>query len=719
MKNPSIYYMGDQPYDSYDEYLEELFTAMDVYLLMSVQRELKNFSIRNNERQTRLLKEADASLRRRLSEKGLEEEQVYEDWKKMIEDRRSFTEEIGRELLLEKLIEKTGGGDFVRNTVILSVMLALHSEYRKILRALLPELEEKPDIGMCVQLFSPNAAVSERFLYLAVHQYKRSLCVLFPSLEEAENIREAFVWCDTRLTDILMGSSIYLPAGVSLYEQETECPELFFREAECSRIEKLLEEQKMPVVMLWGGCGSGKKHLLTTVAHRQKRSIVFYDLSGNYEPEAGIEPLKSELRYVIRECVLFGHMLAVTSFGELAKKHQEELAVWLDTAAHSRVSEIFILNRTEDYRNYVSCVFDIELKPLDAPQRIELWKYFLEGKEVEDGLNREALANTFQITPGQMEAAVRQAELMGGGRFSEKLLYQACYIQLSHGLEEKAARIKPAFQWEDLKLAAEDKEVLRDVCSCVRNRHTVLNKWKFEKVVPYGGGITVLFSGPPGTGKTMAAQVIAAELHMELYKIDLSQVIDKYVGETEKNIRHIFEQAKKSNSVLFFDEADSIFNKRLEASGANERFANIESSLLLQCIEEYSGITILATNNFSSIDGAFIRRFKYYLLFKEPDEQIRYEIWKSVIPEEAPLSEEVDLKELAHIFEFTGAVIKNVVLSAAYLAAAEKREIMLADILKSIRREMTKNNLVLTKEKMGSLGYMFDEMMEVSYREGE
>ena len=183
---------------------------------------------------------------------------------------------------------------------------------------------------------------------------------------------------------------------------------------------------------------------------------------------------------------------------------------------------------------------------------------------------------------------------------------------------------------------------------------------------------------------------------MELYKIDLSKVIDKYVGETEKNIKHIFEQAKKSNSVLFFDEADSIFNKRLEASGANERFANIESSLLLQCIEEYSGITILATNNFTSIDGAFIRRFKYYLLFKEPDEQIRYEIWQSVFPAEAPVNQEVDLRELAHIFEFTGAVIKNVVLAAAYLAAAQHREIRLIDILKAIRREMAKNNLVLT-----------------------
>jgi SpoVK/Ycf46/Vps4 family AAA+-type ATPase len=208
----------------------------------------------------------------------------------------------------------------------------------------------------------------------------------------------------------------------------------------------------------------------------------------------------------------------------------------------------------------------------------------------------------------------------------------------------------------------------------------------------------------------MAAQVIANELKMELYKIDLSQIFDKYVGETEKNIKQIFEQARKSNSILFFDEADSIFNKRFEASNSNDRFANIESSLLLQCIEEYSGISILATNNYNSIDTAFIRRFKYYILFREPDENVRYEIWKSVIPKEAPVSNDVDLKMLSHQFEFTGAVIKNVVLSAAYLAAEEGEAISLIDILRSVKREMFKNNLILTKEKLGSMGYLFEDI---------
>ncbi len=208
----------------------------------------------------------------------------------------------------------------------------------------------------------------------------------------------------------------------------------------------------------------------------------------------------------------------------------------------------------------------------------------------------------------------------------------------------------------------------------------------------------------------MAAQVIANELKMELYKIDLSQIFDKYIGETEKNIKLIFDLAKKSNSILFFDEADAIFNKRLDASSSNDRFANIESSLLLQCVEEYSGISILATNNFNSIDSAFIRRFKYYILFREPDEEVRYEIWKSVLPQEAPISKDLDLRLLAKQFQFTGAVIKNVVISSAYLAAEKGEPISLIDILVSIKREMFKNNLILTKDKLGSLGHMFEDI---------
>ena len=199
---------------------------------------------------------------------------------------------------------------------------------------------------------------------------------------------------------------------------------------------------------------------------------------------------------------------------------------------------------------------------------------------------------------------------------------------------------------------------------------------------------------------------------MELYKIDLSQLIDKYVGETEKNIKRVFVEAGRSNSVLFFDEADAIFNKRLEAGNSNDRFANIETSLLLQCIEEFSGVTLLATNNINAIDAAFLRRFRFYVQFWEPDEDIRYEIWSSVFPKEAPLDKNVDFRELARIFNFTGAVIKNVALQAAYLAAESKGSISMLEIMVAVRRELEKNRRLLTQDEMGKYADLFPQVIQ-------
>ena len=338
--------------------------------------------------------------------------------------------------------------------------------------------------------------------------------------------------------------------------------------------------------------------------------------------------------------------------------------------------------------------------------RQELWRTLLEPERLGEDVDIPTLANTFALTAGKMKKALAAAKVMSVciDCIDKKNLYHACYGQMPKHLSDKASRIETHFSGDDLKLPPGDKALLSDICDCVRNRHIVLEEWNFKKAVPYGKGISCLFAGPPGTGKTMAAQVIANELSMELYRIDLSQVIDKYVGETEKNIKRIFDDAAKMSCILFFDEADSIFNKRMEAQGANERFANIESSLLLQCIEDFDGITILATNNQGRMDFAFLRRFKFYLKFLEPDENERYEIWKSVIPDEAPLSKEVDLQELARIFEFTGAMIKNVALQSAYLAAKEKRPIAPGDIVLAAKREMEKNNRTLDRGRLGRLG---------------
>jgi SpoVK/Ycf46/Vps4 family AAA+-type ATPase len=218
----------------------------------------------------------------------------------------------------------------------------------------------------------------------------------------------------------------------------------------------------------------------------------------------------------------------------------------------------------------------------------------------------------------------------------------------------------------------------------------VLHTWGFGSRLGYGTGLGVLFSGPPGTGKTMAAEVLAHELDVDLYKIDLSGVVSKYIGETEKNLARIFAEASSGNAILFFDEADALFGKRTEVSDAHDRYANIETSYLLQRIEEYEGVVVLATNLRQNIDEAFTRRIRFVVEFPFPEADDRRRIWQTLFPPGAPLSADVDLVRLAREFAVTGANIKNIVLHAAFLAAAEGTDIGRPHILRGTRREFEK-----------------------------
>ena len=200
----------------------------------------------------------------------------------------------------------------------------------------------------------------------------------------------------------------------------------------------------------------------------------------------------------------------------------------------------------------------------------------------------------------------------------------------------------------------------------------------------------MLFSGPPGTGKTMAAEVIANELQLELYKIDLSQVVSKYIGETEKNLNRIFTAAETANAILFFDEADALFGKRSEVRDAHDRYANIEIGYLLQKMEEYEGISILTTNLRQNLDEAFVRRLAFTVHFPSPDEASRRRIWAGIWPSEMPLSEEVDLDCLARQFKLSGGNIKNIALAAAFLAAEAGSPVTMSHVLQGTKREYQK-----------------------------
>lgn len=297
-----------------------------------------------------------------------------------------------------------------------------------------------------------------------------------------------------------------------------------------------------------------------------------------------------------------------------------------------------------------------------------------------------------------------QAELLGNGIISEEV-----EGQIIQSYDEKKSELfgirqmSVNVQLSDLCLPTEQYEQIIKICKMLNKREKVMKEWGFAEKYSYGNGTSVLFYGAPGTGKTMAAMAVAGELGLPLYRVDLSQLISKYIGETQKNIGKIFEQAKKLNGILLFDEADALFARRNEVSDSQDKYSNAETAYLLQRIEECEGICILATNLLHNFDEAFRRRITYMVNFPLPDEQIRKMLWSKVFPKQAEMAEDVDYEVLAQNFELSGAAIKNAAFQAAYEAAVEDEKVGMKHILTGINNEYKKMNKSMKPEQKGLL----------------
>jgi SpoVK/Ycf46/Vps4 family AAA+-type ATPase len=255
-------------------------------------------------------------------------------------------------------------------------------------------------------------------------------------------------------------------------------------------------------------------------------------------------------------------------------------------------------------------------------------------------------------------------------------------------LEDLAQRIEPAAQWDDLVLPHHEKSMLHEIEVHVRRRHTVYEEWGFARAGGRGLGISALFSGASGTGKTMSAEVLARSLRLDLYRIDLSSVVNKYIGETEKNLRRVFDAAEEGGAILFFDEADALFGKRSEVKDSHDRYANIEINYLLQRMESYRGLAVLATNMKSALDPAFLRRLRFAVHFPFPSPEQRAEIWRRVFPADTPV-EGLDPHKLARL-NVAGGNIRNIALSAAFLAAEAGEPVRMTHLARAVHGEFAK-----------------------------
>lgn len=343
-------------------------------------------------------------------------------------------------------------------------------------------------------------------------------------------------------------------------------------------------------------------------------------------------------------------------------------------------------------------------------EREALWRLALHGEGIHDLDDAvPQLAERFRLLPAQVHAAARAAANTAAWRAASDVdsaptsadLYAAARAESGGALAALATRIAPAHLWRDLVLPADALTQLRELCARASGAATVFEQWGFGARLPRARGVHALFAGPSGTGKTMAAEVLAHELGVDLFRVDLSAVVSKYIGETEKNLERVFTAAEGSNGILFFDEADALFGRRTEGNDALDRYANVEVSYLLQRMEAYDGIAVLATNLRAHLDEAFLRRLTFAVHFPFPDQDSRRTIWQGIWPADAPLSSDVDLDFLASAFELSGGNIRNVAVASAFLAAAEDSAITMSHLLRAIAREYQKLGKQLGRHDWG------------------
>jgi len=411
------------------------------------------------------------------------------------------------------------------------------------------------------------------------------------------------------------------------------------------------------------------------------------------------------LSLMVREAQLQGAILFISTLDDFrgadATARRRNFVEGL--AQHQGITILSGKNSWDPDATPASGMVPIEFEVPDFQERHARWVSELSraGLTV-NSADVDMLAGRFHLTPFQIRRAVASAgsscqwrRARAGSAPTPAMpsldeLSAAARSQCGHELGDLAHKIEPRYGWADLILSPDPKIQLREICFQAECRTLVYEQWGFDRKLSLGKGLNVLFGGPPGTGKTMAAEVIAHELRLDLYRIDLSQVVSKYIGETEKNLDRIFTAAQNSNAILFFDEADALFGKRSEVRDSHDRYANIEISYLLQQMEEYQGISILATNLRQNLDDAFVRRLQAIVEFPFPDEEYRRRIWECIFPEETPVAKDVRFDLLAREVQLAGGNIKNMAVAAAFYAAADGGVVRTEHLIQAARREHQK-----------------------------
>lgn len=697
----------DQPYANQSEMLSDGLALIDYYLYLYYSRhqwvgpdsEMKNMLglvITQEEFEHNLSRDSKQSLLIRITS---EERGRIEDESNVVKMRLAKTDKGAFPLV--QIIDRFHINDFQLLCLLFIYAREVDERYGKMCSYLQDDITKTyPTPTLCVDLFMPENGQYDE--YLTRFGYGSSFNELF----DMDYRKDGLLRLRKSVLEFLSSGGAAPPSGMEIFSGSPD-QEMVTRFETARALDSLMNEhEEKKAIVISGLPGCGKRFQIQHLCSRLGEGCVFADMDVlEHSPE-----MAAEACFLSR---LLGTYLCLYHFDLIDRGARGDGTDIVPPPANlcAQISRLdiykdtmFILAREPIHIDLGILSVEVHMEPSDEMERAELFSTFLDDPIVDEAVDPFDLAAKFTFEPREIRNACRQAigyAHISESTVNERLIHECCYRQVTTRLGRLAVRIKPAHEWDDLVLPDQQKNLLQHACSHIRYQHRIYYDWGFGGKVTYGRGLSILFAGPPGTGKTLCAQIMANELNMQIYKVNISKIFDKYIGETEKNLQAVFNEAKKAHCILFFDECDALFGKRTNnTSDSSGRFANVEVAHLLQQLEDYSGVCIMATNLIQNIDEAFMRRITYVARFPFPDEEARQQIYKRLLPKTAPVSDDIDYPFLAETFNLSGGYIKNIVVSAAFFAAEEGTPIDMRCLLRAAINELRKSDIVVVKERL-------------------
>jgi len=615
--------------------------------------------------------------------------------------------QAGQASRLAHLVESFGLSSHHRDVLLLALLPVVYPSYQSVFAELQNDLTAtQPTLGLVADLFSTSDAEfvsATRLVGAESPLWQHDLIRIGEPDTGRLNRTERPVFLEERIESYLLGHESIDPLldGVMTSVAATATLDgLRLENDHEAKLRSLAGENGDRRYYWYGPPGTKKGQAVEAIVSSDQ--LLRADISAALED--GL------LARVKREAMLLDRPLHLTSITETTCCEDVEITVDDILENFEGFPRPLVMTGTEEWTPDQSTSASVDAIVGFPRPGFRIRRQFWEdhADELPAAVDPAVLGGMFKLTQGDLETALATARsLAGEDSLRPEHVYRGCSAQSAGELGELAEQLEPSATWDDIELPDETMRELRTVGAHVTHSGQIYSEWAFEERFSRGSGVVALFAGPSGTGKTMAAEIIASETGMELYKIDLSSVVSKYIGETEENLERIFTEAEHSNAILLFDEADAVFGDRSSVSDSTDRYANVEVNYLLQRIESYDGVVLLTTNYESNIDNAFMRRIDHSVSFKRPQRETRQAIWKNIFPDATPVAD-LDWEFLAS-FKLTGGDIRTIAQTAAILAATDTEEVTMKHAVRGLQRELEKSGKMVDPQK-------FDQYREYLYR---